>query len=232
MIIFNGVGLETIAPVCVEDVRVSPISMTVTARQRPVRWGADFVRMTGGSRTVNITFGLLTEDADARQDQLREITRWARSDAPCRLFLPHHDGVYLEAICTALPEPSTRQWWESRLRLTFTTMDNPYWTSDEEKNAACGTAFTVLGDAEPLMRITRTLTGAASSQSYSNGVQTMTFSSIGAGSLVIDLNRQTAAVNGSSIMSAYAFGSKFILPRTGAQTITGTGTVFWRERWE
>ena len=232
MIVFDGVGFETIAPVLVEDVRVSPISMTATARQRPVRWGADFVRMTGGSRTVNIMFGLLTEDADARQDQLRQITRWARSDKPKRLCLPYRDGLYLEAICTALPDPSTRQWWESKLRITFTTMENPYWTSDEEKSAACGTAFAVLGDAEPLMRIERTLTGAATNQSYSDGVRTMTFSSIPAGKLVIDLNRQTAAVSGSSIMSAYAFGSQFIKPGTGAHTITGTGTVFWRERWE
>lgn len=232
MITFRGTALESVAPVKIVDVLVSPIQMTATARQRPVTWGADFVRMTGGSRTVSITFALLTKDRGTRQNQLLAITRWARSDAPGRLTVPDHDGVYLEAICTGLPEPSLRQWWESKLRITFTTMGNPYWTSIAEKSCACGTAFTVLGDAPPLMQIRHTFSASASNVAYSDGTHTMTFSTIAAGNMVIDLNRQTAAVGTSSIMSAYAFGGAFIPPVTGAQTITGTGTVYWRERWE
>ena len=232
MIVFNGVALEQVAPVKIVDIRVSPIQMTATARQRPVTWGADFVRMGGGSRTVAIEFALLTDDRETRQNQLAAITSWARSDKPEKLMLPNRRGVYLEVICTALPEPSLRQWWESKLRLVFTTFDNPYWTSIGEKSVACGTAFVVLGDAPPLMRIERTLTSSASNQSYSNGSQTMTFSSIPSGSMVIDLNRQTAAVGTSSIMGNYSFSSSFIIPKTGTQTITGTGTVKWRERWD
>ena len=232
MIVFNGVALEQIAPVKIVDVLVSPISMTPTARQRPVTWGADFVRMTGGSRTVSIEFALLTENRDDRQRQLQEITRWARSDAPGRLEIPNRRVVYLEAICTALPEPSLRQWWESKLRVVFTTFDNPYWTASELKSVACGTAFVVLGDVPPLMRIERTLSGSASNQTYGNGRESMTFSTIPAGNLKIDLNRQTAAVGSTNIMQYYAFSSSFLLPRTGVQTITGTGTVKWRERWE
>lgn len=232
MIYFNGVALESVAPVRVEDIRVSPITMGVTARQRPIKWGQEFVRMYGVARTVVITFALLTNDTTTRQRQLKDITRWARSDQPERLALPHHDNVYLECICTGLPEPSTRQWWESRLSLSFTTMGNPYWTSIQEKSAACGAAFFVGGDAPPIMRIERTLSASAPDQAYSDGTDTMTFSTIPAGALTIDLNHQTAAVNGTSIMQYYAFGSDFILPKTGTQTITGTGTICWRERWE
>ena len=232
MIVFNGVALEQVAPVKIVDIRVSPIQMTATARQRPITWGADFVRMGGGSRTVAIEFALLTDDREVRQNQLAAITSWGRSDKPEKLMLPNRRGAYLEAICTALPEPSFRQWWESKLRLVFTTYDNPYWTSIAEKSVACGTAFTVLGDAPPLMRIERTLSAAASSQAYSNGTETMSFSTIPAGDMVIELNRQTAAVGTSSIMNYYAFASSFIIPRTGSQTITGTGTVKWRERWD
>lgn len=232
MILFNGVALEQVAPVKIVDILVSPIKMTATARQRPVTWGADFVRMTGGSRTVTIEFALLTQGADTRQTQLQEITRWARSDAPGRLEIPNRRGVYLEAICTALPEPSLRQWWESKLRIVFTTFDNPYFTSITEKTTACGTEFTVLGDAPPLMRITRTLTEREYDQVYSNGTETMTFDEISTGFLLIDLNRQTAVLRSSSIMRHFTFGSKFIIPRTGTQTITGNGVVRWRERWE
>ncbi len=232
MIVFNGVALEQVAPVKIVDIRVSPIAMTVAARQRPVRWGADFVRIMGGSRTVGIEFALLTDDRDTRQNQLAAITRWARSEAPGTLTLPNRRGACLEVLCTALPEPSLRQWWESKLRIVFTTYDNPYWTSLEEKSAPCGDSFMVLGDAPPLMRIERTLSTAASSQTYSNGNESMTFSQIPAGNLTIDLNRQTAALAGSgSIMAYYTFTSSFLIPRTGAQIISGTGTVKWRERW-
>ena len=82
------------------------------------------------------------------------------------------------------------------------------------------------------MRITRTLSAQATNQSYSDGTNTMTFSAIPAGNMVIDLNRKTAAVGTTSIMSAYGFTSSFIPPSTGGMTITGTGTVRWRERWE
>ena len=232
MIYFNGAALEAAAPVMIEDIRVSPIQMTATARQLPINWGAAFVRMTGGSRTVNISFGLPTDNRDTRAAQLAAITRWARSDKPKRLLLPYHDGRYLDAICTGLPEPSTRQWWESTLKLTFTTFDNPYWTSIDEKSAAVGTAFTVLGDAPPLMQVRHTYSAQATNAAFSDGTNTMTFSTIPAGDFVLDLNDQTAAVGGTSIMDALAFTSSFILPHTGAMTITGAGTVYWRERWE
>lgn len=230
MIWFNGAALEGVAPVKIEDIHVSPIQLNPVARQRPIQWGADYVRMGGGERTVAITFALLTENRDERQDQITQISRWALSDSPAPLMVPNHDGRYLNAVCTQLPEPSLRQWWESKLRIVFTAFD-PYWVSMYEHSATCGKAIFVNGDSPPLMCIERTLAVPASDQSYSDGSNTMTFDSIPAGTLVIDLNRQTAAVDGTSIMSAYQFGGSFLVPRAGAQTISGTGTVYWRERW-
>lgn len=232
MIFFNNIALESIAPVKIEDIRVSPIQMTAVTRPRPLRFGADFVRITGGSRTAAITFALLTNNRDARQQQLKQITRWARSQEEGRLELPNHSGLYLSCVCTEFPEPSLRQWWESKLRLVFTAYDNPYWTDSAEKTAACGAPFIVAGDAPPLMRIQNTLSVPAGAQAYSNGAETMTFSTVPAGDLLIDLNRQTAAVNGQNIMQYYSFDSSFLKPKTGSQTITGAGSVKWRERWE
>lgn len=232
MIYYNGISLESVAPVKIVDILVSQIQSAVTNRPRPVQAGSDFVRMHRGTRTVAISFALLTNDMHVRQAQLSEINKWAASDAEGVLSLPNYPDRVLNCICTALPEPSTRQWWESKLRIVFTAYDNPFWTSIAEKSASCGsTAFYVGGDAPPLMRIERTLTSSASNQSYSDGTNTMTFSSIPAGSMVIDLNRQTAAVGTTSIMNNYSFSSKFIIPHAGNMTITGTGTVKWRERW-
>ena len=83
------------------------------------------------------------------------------------------------------------------------------------------------------MRIERTVSGsAASNQSYGLDSRTMTFSSIPVGNMVIDLNKQTAVVGSTDIMQYYSINSKFLIPRTGGQTISGTGTIKYRERWE
>ena len=231
MIYFRNVAFESVAPVKIEDIRVTPVPRSSVVRDRPILGGADFVRIHDGPRTVVITFGLLEQDFEKRQRYIVAITRWALSDQPAPMQIPYHGNRLLDVICTGLPEPSARQWWESRLALTFTAYD-PYFYDPTEKSAACGTAFLVLGDAPPKMRITRTLADAATDQAYSDGTDTMTFSSIPAGDLMIDLNRQTAAVGNTSIMQYFVLTSSFILPRVGSMTITGTGTVKWRERWK
>jgi phage-related protein len=233
MIVYNGVSINSVAPVMIEDIRVSPIKYNPVTRPRAIRFGSEFVRMGGGERTVTVTFALLDDNRITRHESIMNLSKWARTDAEYKLELPTDPARYLMCVCTAKPEPSTRQWWESKLRLVFTCVSDPYWISGTEKSIACGTQFNVLGDAPPLMRIERTVSGsAASNQTYSNGVQSMTFSTIPVGDMVIDLNRQTAAVGNSSIMQYYKASGSFIIPRTGAQTITGTGTVKYRERYE
>ena len=235
MILFRNVDIESAVPgILIEDVRISPIQLSPTIRQRPILPGADFVRMVQGTRTVEITFGLPEQDMRTRREMQDAVTKWALSDTPQTMSFPFlFTGRVLNVICTSLPAPSARQWWESRLSMTFTAFD-PFFYSAHEYSAACGnTAFYVGGSAPPMMRIERTLSEAASNQSYSDGTHTMSFSTVPAGDLVIDLNKQTAAVDGTSIMQYWPLtGASFIIPKTGSMTITGTGTVKWRERWE
>ena len=230
MIIFNGVDLEEIAPVKIDDIRVSPIQTTPTARQR-IGFGQDFIRMTGGNRTITITFAVLIQDRDERYKILETIKEWARPYEEHTLSLPMYNKKHFDCICTGYPEPSYRQWWESKLRLVFTTYDNPYLTSDDEIKAKCNNQFTVGGTAPPLMRIERKLSSKVSNQTYSTKSKSMFFSTIPAGNLVIDLNKQTAEVSGTSIMKYYGTTSTFIKPVTGNNLINGTGTIVYRERW-
>lgn len=230
MIKFNGTDLEDIAPVKIEDVRVSPMNAQAESRQR-IGLGQDFVRMTGGQRTIAVTFAILVEDKAERFQYLEAIKEWARPWDECPLILPQDETKHFDCRCTGYPEPSYRQWWESKLRLVFTTFGNPYWTSNDEIRAALNEPFAVAGTAPPMMRIERRLNNAVANQTYAANGQSMFFSRIPAGSLIIDLNRQTAAVSGSSIMQYFGKTSRFITPATGNITITGNGTVVYRERW-
>lgn len=234
MIVFNGIALESVANVKIEDIRVSPIKYNPVARPRAIRGGSDFVRMRDGERTVTITFALQDMNMANRHLSLMAVSKWALTDKEYWLELPTEPNKSLKCVCTAKPEPSTRQWWEAKLRLVFTCFDNPYWTSRSEKAVACGTAFTVLGDAPPLMRIEHTVTSAISNQVYYRDGETdvLYFSTIPVGNMVIDLNNQTAAVGSSSIMQYVSPASVFVSPKTGTQTIIGVGTVKYRERYE
>lgn len=233
MIVFNGVSLNSVADVKIEDVRVNPIEYDEITRPRAIRGGSDFVRSRAGTRTVAITFALLDDNKVNRQKALMAISTWAKNDKEYKLELPGHPEHYLMAICTGKPDPSLRQWWESKLRLVFTCYENPYWNAKAEKAANCGSDFFVLGDAPPLMRIERTVSGsAASDQSYGLNGNTITFSTIPVGNMVIDLDRQTAVVGNTNIMQYYNVNSKFLIPKTGKQKVTGTGIVKYRERWQ
>lgn len=232
MISFDGIDIKSIADVRIEDIRVSPIQYSPVVRPRPVKGGALFIRNHCGERTVTITFALLDQDQIHRQAAIDAIRAWAKSDREYRIDIQGHPDKYLKGVCTAKPDPSLRQWWESKLRIVFTCYSDPYWNSIAEKQASCGSDFTVLGDAPPLMRIERTLAAQATNQSYSLDGKTITFSQIPAGNMVIDLGDQTAFVGSTDIMQYYNVNSRFLIPRVGTMNITGSGTVKYRERWE
>ena len=231
MIIYDGISLESVAPVKIEDIKVSPVEINVIERPRAIAAGSEFIRTRYGQRSVVITFGILEEDRSKREAALLRISMWAKSDKEYRLDLPNYPGMYITAICTDKPEPSYRQWWEAKLRLVFTCINDPFWNSIEEKSIGCGNAFFALGDAPPRIRIEHTFASTASNKTYSDGTNSIKFSSVPAGTMVIDLNAQIATVGNDSIMSNYKIDSSWIIPKAGQTTISGTGTVKYRERW-
>lgn len=231
MIKFHGVDLTDIAPVKIEDVVVSPIALTPVARERPIAYGSEFIRMSGGERTVTVTFALLEMDYATRETAMGAIREWAQAETEQTLELPQYENRHLECICTQMPDYSYRKWWENKLRLIWTCFSNPYWTSNDVIEVPCGQTFAVSGSAPPIVNIVRN-GGAIVDQTYATATEAMTFSRIPAGNLVIDLNRQTAAIGNTSIMQFYSPTSTWIKPKVGAnQYINGVGTVRYRERW-
>lgn len=232
MIIFNGVDLTETFPVKIEDITVSPIQLNPVTRQRPLKFGADFIRQGGGTRTVTLSFALLEMDVTERERVMQEIRSWAFSETEKTLELPQFENRHLECICTQMPDHSYRKWWENKLRLQFTCFNNPFWTSNELIEVPCGETFSIGGSAQPLMTIERKGSSTLRNQVYSTRTEAMTFSTVPAGQLVIDLNRQTAAIGATSIMKYYLNSSTWIVPRIGAnQVIYGAGAVKYRERW-
>ena len=232
MIIYNGVDLTELVPIKIDEIMVSPIQLNPVARPRPIQFGSEFVRMSGGTRKVTVTFALLDIDINEREKLLQTLRDWASIGAEYTLELPEFDDRHLECAITSLPDHSYRKWWENKLKLEFTCFNNVYWTSNQLIEVPCGTPFSIGGSAPPLMTIERTGAMPLSNQTYSNGFDSMTFTTIPAGALVIDLNRQTAAIGKTSIMKYYKPNSKWIVPAVGAnQKITGVGIIKYRERW-
>lgn len=231
MINYNGVDLTDVVPVKIEDIHVSPIQLNPVARQRAIQWGADFLRMGGGIRKITVTFALLESDINVRASFEQELRDWAKTDKEYVLHLPQFDDRHLEAVVTQLPDFSYRKWWENKLVIEFTCFNNPYWTSNELISVPCGTVFNIGGSAQPLITIERN-GGKLTNQTYASREASMIFNEIPSGALVIDLNRQTAAIGKTSIMKYYRTSSTWIVPKTGAnQLITGNGTIIIRERW-
>lgn len=232
MIVFNGVDLTETFPVKIDDIVVSPIVLEPVARPRAIQYGAEFVRMRGSTRTVTISFALLEMDLDEREEVMQDLREWANIGKEYVLELPQFNNKHLECTATQFPDHSYRKWWENKLQLQFTCYNNPFWTSNQQIEVPCGSLFSIGGNAQPLIQITRSGTSALTNQTYSNGTESMTFTQIPAGNLTIDLNRQTAAIGSTSIMKYYAPTSKWLVPKIGAnQRINGVGTVKYRERW-
>ena len=239
MIIFDGVSIDSVAPVAIEDIKVSPIRLSPIVRPRAINWGSEFVRMRGGERTISVTFSLLQQNMIERQESIINIAKWAKSDAEHNLELPIDHMRYLTCVCTERPEPSTRVWWENKLRLVFTCFSNPYWSSKAVKTFYLSDAnpLTVFiqGDAPPRMRITRANTsGGTMVRAFTVDGETISFnSSLPTGTLRIDVNNQIATVGNNSAMQYYEPTSTFFIPHTGSQTIQAANTYFYyRERWQ
>lgn len=233
MVLFNGVALESVAPIKVQDIVVSPIAQKVTTIDRATQPGAYFVRVRGTTRTVTISFAVITQVRPTRERHIQAVRRWAESDKPGLLLLPDRVGQYLSAVCTAYPQSNVRAWWDVPT-LTFTAYD-PFFLDAAENVAPCGQGFMAGGSATPHMEIRAQLASATQNPSWTDhlGNRISLSGSVGPGLVVIDLEAQTVTENGASIMSQYVWPESTFFPaRLGYNRITGPGNVYWRERWE
>ena len=124
---YNGIWLEEIAPdIRIDDITVSAITYNAIASDRPERFGRQFVRNVGSTRSVVISFAIQLDDREERENQLQAVRDWATTNAEHALVLPHYANKHLDAVCTSQFDTSYRKWWQNNLQLTFTCFDNPF----------------------------------------------------------------------------------------------------------
>ena len=84
MIVYNGILIDSVADVEIEDIKVSPIQYEPVARQRSGRFGADFVRMDGGTRQITVSLALLDKNPITRHAAFMALSAWAKTDSKTR----------------------------------------------------------------------------------------------------------------------------------------------------
>ena len=234
MVEYNGVTLESVAPVRIIDIALGSPAVAITAQSHALADGARFLRRKRGERTVTITFVLLTDDYAARRTQLAAITAWASSSVPAPLCIATEPGGYLQAVCTTYPSQSSRQFWEV-LTLAFTACD-PRFVGCAEYTLPVSRPVIVVHNEPPMMHIEQDVSASISNPSWALGAHKLQLSgSVGVGRLVIDFERQTITLNDQSIMNQLTIVSRFFMMKQGANAIACTGgaggILYWGEWW-
>ena len=100
---------------------------------------------------------------------------------------------------------------------------------------ALGSTARITGSAEPLMRIETVLESSASGLAWTDGTNTLTLTggTIPAGTVTVNLNRQTIMhSNGNSLSSMLTLASRFPqIKKLMNITCAKGGTLIWRERY-
>lgn len=230
MVTFNGALITEAAPVQITDVVTVGATVLLTMRER-IGTGAFFGRVKKSPSKVTVTFTLPVSDASQREVHMRSLRAWCESTEPQPLYLPNCEGLYMLAVCSKLPDCSTRQWWQE-MSIEFTIPD-PYLVDAAVKSATLGTVpFEIGGTAPPLAQIKYTVPADSSNLAWAlDGATFSLAGSVATGALVIDFNAQTALVGTSSVIGQMPLAQSIPELLPGVHTLTGNGTIYWQERW-
>ena len=241
MIEFNGQSISDIAPVKILNVAVSSPKPSVIARPIARKDGQVPVYRTNTTRTVTVTFNLLSQEQEQRVWWIERLNSWLSPRDERPLTMKKYPEVYLNVICTGTPDLTLRDWSEVHT-IQFTAYD-PYFTATHEKTARVNDAFVVTGTQTPKLRITfdggaSTITNAR--WSHYVGWQLDSVSSFiqidgAAYASNIEINVPDRIVRNSNGYLPYTLDSRWFNIALGRNAIVGTngaaGTVHWYERY-
>ena len=228
---FDDIDLCTVAPVKVVDIAVGQVKQNVITSPRPLRPGQTYVRATYASRVISVQFALLISTAIEREEALQAIRAWAHPGTPGELTVDSRPGQAITAVCTGLPEASMRQWWEDKLKVTFTAYE-PLFYDQAERTAASGVSVYVIGNAPPQAYLTASVSEGNQTLTITDGTRTMTLKGqMSEGEVHVDLEHQTVRHSVDGDLSALlTLTSRYPEVHAGENTITGA-TLHYRPRW-
>lgn len=234
MVAFNNKRLEDISnEIRILDVIVNPPSVRTTSIAPALADGETFARRQYGPRRVDVIFSVLENDPERHSQIMHSINQWAYSDQEKRLTVPQEQNGYLMAVCTDFPPDSARDYWEP-VTLSF-TCHSPYFRANFERSEDISNTIHINRADDPDWRIEFAISSALTSPTWGIGDKQLIFSSLAAGSLVLEKRTGTATLDGASVLPSLLLGSRFFQLRRGANTIDtqngAGGRIFWRERW-
>jgi predicted phage tail component-like protein len=228
MVKLNGIDIESVAPVIRNTITVSSPSVDVTWQENAIAHGARFVRKQYKPRKIDIDLYLPVENAEDRAKYINLLNNWACYDEPVALEIPSRPGQYIMAIASKLPGTNTREWW-GKFSIEFTCGD-PFFLDMDYLAIPCGLAFGVAGE------------GIASAYIQSTGSQTdpeweldgglaVALDGTFNGDLKVDLDENIVTLDCVSQMEYLTLASRFFDIARGVHVITGSGTLFYKQRW-
>lgn len=233
MVEFDGVELNDIAPVNVLDVIVSAPPVELVTQNIPLMDGARFVRRKRGMRTVTVPFVLMEQDEEVRRGHITDIISWASKGELCKLRGTPEPCGHLMAVCTQYPDQKSREFWEV-LSLVFTALDPRYIGCAEYAQDIAEPVY-ISREDEPMVRIEQQVESTLTNPTWKLNDAYIKLTSVSPGVLVIDLDRQTATLNGESLGENVTLDSTFFQLQRGENQIECSngagGVVRFRERW-
>jgi phage-related protein len=228
MIRFNNIALESIVPFLRNTISVSPPKVDLTWQDKTLAHGSRFMRRRYEPREIKIDIYLPIVSAEQRAHFINLIYGWVNYDEPMPLELPNIPGKYIMASAEKLPDPTTREWWE-KLSITFIAGD-PFFIDSSYSAATNGTVFAVYGDSVASAYIIES--GVSINPSWVlDGDKSISLDGAFIGTMKIDLDDNMVYLDDISQMEYVTLASRFFELVPGIHTITGAGTLYYKQRW-
>lgn len=232
---FGGIDISHAVPHCrIIDIVVYAPEIATSAYDASSS-GVRFVSNRHKARRIAITVELPLSPLTYARD-VNFLQAWAYSKEPKGLTLSCYPGKFLDACtCTSFGAFNPKTWWLP-IEIEFTAW-NPYFLSLVPKTASVGDAFTITGNASPLLSIEQSIDSPLVSPKWiidnSEFVKIVDGKTISPCELMIDFDAKVVLQNGESIMRFVSLQSRFPELFPGTHSISGPsgGIVKWYERW-
>lgn len=231
VLMFQSVSLEDVAPVRISNVIVSAPTINTYTEKKTSANGYYFAGRDYGDRIVTVYFYFHQLRPSQKAGYMSSIYEWAHSDAPERLEIQHYAGMYLLATCTGLPEISATD-HNDIMSIEFTAHD-PAFYCNEISSSACGIPFTVRGSLPAYGYILNTNASPVTDPEWTldAGYSIALDGSVSAGEIRVETSPIYVTLDGTQIMDQVTLASRSLELTPGVHTITGTGTVYWQEKY-